>query len=60
MLKLGNLFPFPFLLTAPGVVAGFFVMKQSERTGRRDELAVAGIAVGCVGVMVGAGMWMTA
>ena len=60
ILKLGNLFPFPYLLTVPGIVAGFIVMKQSERTGRRDELAVAGIAVGCVGVVVGVGMWMSA
>ena len=60
MLKLGNLFPFPYLLTAPGVVAGFIAMKQSERTGRTDKLAVAGVAIGCVGVMVGVGMWMTA
>lgn len=60
ILKLGNLFPFPYLLTAPGVVAGLIAMKQSERTGRRDELAVAGVAIGCVGVVVGVGMWMTA
>jgi hypothetical protein len=60
ILKLGNLFPFPYLLTAPGVVAGFIAKKQSERTGRRDELAVAGVAIGCVGVVVGVGMWMTA
>ena len=60
ILKLGNLFPFPYLLTAPGVVAGLIAKKQSERTGRRDELAVAGVAIGCVGVVVGVGMWMTA
>jgi hypothetical protein len=60
MLRLGYLFSFPYLLTAPGVVAGLVAMKQSERTGRRDELAVASVAIGCVGVVVGVGMWMTA
>lgn len=60
LLRLGYLFPFPYLLTAPGVVAGFIAMKQSERTGRKDALAVAGVAIGCVGVVVGVGMWMTA
>ena len=60
ILRLGNLFPFPYLLTAPGVVAGLIAVKQSERTGRRDELALAAVAIGCVGVVVGVGMWMTA
>lgn len=60
MLRLGNLFSFPYLLTASGVVTGFIAVKQSERTGRRDELAVAGIAIGCVGLVVGVGMWMMA
>lgn len=58
MLQLGNLFAFPYLLTAPGVVAGFIATKRSERTGRRDELAVASVAIGCVGVVVGVRMWM--
>jgi hypothetical protein len=60
MLRLGNLFPFPYLLTAPGVVAGLIATKRSERAGRRDELAVASIALGCVGIVVGVGMRMTA
>jgi hypothetical protein len=60
MPRLGYLFSFPYLLTAPGVVAGLVAMKQSERTGRRDELAVASVVIGCVGVVVGVGMWMTA
>ena len=60
MLRLGYLFSFPYLLAAPGVVAGLVAMKQSERTGRRDELAVASVVIGCVGVVVGVGMWMTA
>ena len=60
MLGLGNLFAFPYLLTTPGVVAGFIATKRSERAGRRDELAVASVALGCVGVAVGVGMRMMA
>jgi len=56
MLRMGYLSSFPYLFTAPGVVAGFIATNKSARAGRRDELAVAATVVGCVGVVVGIGM----
>ena len=55
---LGNLFAFPYLLTAPGVVAGLIAAKRSEQAGRRDELAVLSVALGCLGVVVDVAMSM--
>jgi hypothetical protein len=56
ILRLGYLSPLPYLLAASGVAAGFIAAKRSARAGRRDELAVAAVAVGCVAVVVGVAM----
>ena len=60
MLQLGNWISVPYLLGTPGVAAGLIAAKQSARAGRRDELAVAAVVVGCVAVIAGVAMRMMA
>jgi len=61
ILRLSYLFPFPYLFTVPEVGAGMLIAtKQSARAGHGDDLAVAAVAVGCLGVVVEVAMRMMA